>query len=283
MRKKHKMVAHHRLARRNELLEFTAGLLERAQVEIPETYRFEVTEEVIRIRELPLEFEDFRIVQLSDIHHSPYLKIEHLMEVVEIVNQLEPDLVVLTGDYITHTVAYIDPCAECLSKLNATYGVYAVLGNHDVWVNARAVTRSFEKHHIQVLTNVNTAITVGGSHLWLCGIGDMMMNYHNLPAALKGTTGNETRILLSHNPEIIEAASYASIDLVLSGHTHGGQFRLPVIGAPMAYTRFGRQYARGLAAMKETQIYVNRGLGTVVVPVRIKCPPEITLLRLASA
>lgn len=283
MRKKSKMVAHHRLARRDELLTKTANFLQKAQFEVEETYKFEVTEQIIKVNELPEEFEDFRIVQMSDIHHSPYLRTEHIAEAVKICNSLEPDIVALTGDYITHTAHYIDPCVDELARLEAKNGVFAVLGNHDVWVNARTVTRSFEKRHIEVLTNVNTEIVRKAEHIRICGIGDMMMHHHNLPAALKGTTLHDTRVLLSHNPDIIEAASYAKIDLVLAGHTHGGQFHLPFIGAPMAFSRYGKRFVQGLAEMKQTQIYVNRGLGTVVVPVRFRCPPEITLLRLVRA
>ena len=283
MRKRRpRAVSQHKLARRDELLVLTAGFLKRVQVDFKETYAFEVTHQPIYLPHLPSEFEGFRIVQLSDIHHSPYLTLEHLSEAVAIANNLEPDLIVLTGDYITHTAVYIEPCAERLGDLKAKHGVYAVLGNHDVWVNARAVTKAFERHHIHVLTNVNTEISIRGSSIWLSGIGDLMMHFHDLPAALKGTTSKFPRILLSHNPEIIEEAAYSNVDLVLAGHTHGGQFQLPLIGSPMALNRYGRRYARGLAAMQDTQIYVNRGLGTVFVPVRYQCPPEISLLELTA-
>jgi predicted MPP superfamily phosphohydrolase len=276
-------VPHASLKRRDALLELTVDLMERAQFEVEETYRFQVDEQVIAIADLPPEFEGFRIAQLSDIHHSPYMPLDRLVEAVDETNALDADVVALTGDYITHTTKYIEPCAELLGRLRARHGVYAVLGNHDIWVGERAVREAFAKNGIVTLNNINTRIAVGNAAIWLCGLGDTTTRSHDLRAAVKGTSEREPRILLSHNPNIIKEASFAALDLVLSGHTHGGQFRLPVIGSPMAFNRHGRKYTRGWAQMKQTQIYVNRGLGTIFLPVRYQCPPEISLLRLTRA
>ncbi len=281
--KKKKPSSPRSLRQRDALIEFTADLFERSPLDLEETYRFEVDRKTIPVVDLPYEFEGFKIVQLSDIHHSPYLSLEQLEEAVEETNKLDADVVVLTGDYITHTSKYIDPCAECLGKLKAKHGIFAVLGNHDIWVGEQAVVDAFKRNNIEVLTNVNTAIYIAGRFIYICGLGDTTTRHHDLVAALKGTRQRDARVLLSHNPNIIKEASHAEIDLVLSGHTHGGQFHLPVVGAPIAFNRHGKKYTRGLAQMKQTQIYVNRGLGTIFLPIRYQCPPEISLLTLARA
>ncbi len=268
------------LKQRDALIEFTADFIERANLEVEETYRFQIDRQDIVIAGLPDGFHGFTIAQLSDIHHSPYLSLERLEEAVAETNALRPDVIVLTGDYVTHTTRYVEPCAECLGRLRARFGVFAVLGNHDVWVGASAVTQAFERNGIPVLNNANLPLYIGGRMIYLCGLGDTTTRNHDLVAALKGTRRRDTRILLSHNPNIIKEASLAECDLVLSGHTHGGQVKLPVIGAPISYNRHGKQYTRGWAQMKKTQIYVNRGLGTIFLPIRYQCPPEISLLRL---
>lgn len=268
------------LKQRDALIEFTADLIERANLEVKETYRFQIDRRDIVIPDLPDDFHGFTIAQLSDIHHSPYLSLEHLEEAVAETNALRPDVIVLTGDYVTHTARYVEPCAECLGRLRARFGVFAVLGNHDVWVGASIVAQAFERHGVPVLNNANIPLYIGGRFIYLCGLGDTTTRNHDLVAALKGTRRRDVRILLSHNPNIIKEASLAECDLVLSGHTHGGQVHLPVIGAPISYNRHGKQYTRGWAQMKKTQIYVNRGLGTIFLPIRYQCPPEISLLRL---
>ncbi|MGQ9898293.1 MAG: metallophosphoesterase [Acidobacteriota bacterium] len=268
------------LKQRDALIELTADLIERVNLEVEETYRFQIDRQDIIIPHLPDDFHGFTIAQLSDIHHSPYLSLEHLAKAVRETNALQPDVIVLTGDYVTHTARYVEPCAECLGRLQARFGVFAVLGNHDVWVGAAAVTQAFERHGIPVLNNTNLPLYIGGRFIYLCGLGDTTTRNHDLIGALKGTRRRDIRILLSHNPSIIKEASLAECDLVLSGHTHGGQVKLPVIGAPISYNRHGKQYTRGWAQMKKTQIYVNRGLGTIFLPIRYQCPPEISLLRL---
>lgn len=120
------------LKQRDVLTELTAGLIERANLEVKETYRFQIDRQDIIIPHLPDDFHGFTIAQLSDIHHSPYLSLEHLAEAVAETNALQPDVIVLTGDYVTHTARYVEPCAECLGRLRARFGVYAVLGNHDI-------------------------------------------------------------------------------------------------------------------------------------------------------
>jgi uncharacterized protein len=248
----------------------------------------EVTYQRIVIARLPQRFNGFRIVQLSDIHHSPFLGLEEIAEAVRRANELKPDLVALTGDYVSHSVDYIDGCARELGGLRARHGVYAVLGNHDHWTDAEKMTASLTRNGIRVLVNENVRIGMDSSFIKLAGVDDLMVGRDDLPSALKGTSSNEPRILLAHNPAIIREAARAGVDLVLSGHTHGGQinWRL-LIGREDRKTarwlrRPSRRLTRGLAQLGSTQLYVNRGLGTVVVPLRYGCPPEITVIELTG-
>jgi uncharacterized protein len=262
-----------------------AAFLKAAMIE---PRRIEVTHQRIVITKLPRAFDGFRIVQLSDIHHSPFLGIEEIAEAVHRANELKPDLIALTGDYVSHSRDYIDGCAQALGMLRARHGVFAVLGNHDHWTDAERMTASLTRHGIRVLVNENVRIGFNGSYVCLAGVDDLMVRRDDLPRALRGAGSSETRILLAHNPAIIREAARAGVDLVLSGHTHGGQinWRL-LIGREDRKTarwlrRPSRRLMRGLAQLGSTQIYVNRGLGTVVVPLRYGCPPEITLIELAG-
>jgi uncharacterized protein len=260
-----------------------AAVLKAAMIE---PRRVEVTHQQIVITKLPRTFDGFRIVQLSDIHHSPFLGMEEIAEAVYRANELRPDLIALTGDYVSHSRDYIDGCAQALGMLRARHGVFAVLGNHDHWTDAERMAESLTRHGIRVLVNENVRIGLNESYIRLAGVDDLMVKRDDLPRALRGSASSETRILLAHNPAIIREAARAGVDLVLSGHTHGGQinWRL-LIGREDRKTarwlrRPSRRLMRGLAQLGSTQLYVNRGLGTVVVPLRYGCPPEITLIEL---
>ena len=190
---------------------------------------FEITQHNIRLEILPEAFEGFRIIQLTDIHHGVFLPGEMLRHVVETVNELEPDLVAVTGDFVTYSRAYIDPVAEILAHVKAKHGVFAVLGNHDFRVGADEITESLERAGISVLRNAHTRLRRRGQSLYLAGIDDW--NYRpDLPRAIRGIPKNSSTVLLSHNPAIIQAAAQEKIGLVLSGHTHGGQVESAVSG-----------------------------------------------------
>ncbi|MBL8169586.1 MAG: metallophosphoesterase [Acidobacteria bacterium] len=260
-----------------------AALLHRALLE---PRRVEITQQRIKLAKLPQEFHGFRIVQLSDVHHSPFLSEEEINVAIQNANELRPDLIVLTGDYVSHERKYIPVCARALGQLRAPHGVFAVLGNHDHWTDGALMHTSLSEQGIRVLNNENVRLLRGDTHIRLLGIDDLLVRRADLPQALLGTHEEETRILLSHNPAIIRKAARAGVDLVLSGHTHGGQinWRL-LIGREDRkinswLRRPSRRLTRGHAQLGDTQLYVNRGLGTVVVPLRYGCPPEITVLEL---
>ncbi len=258
------------------------------QTALVEPRQVEVTHQRIVLPKLPRAFNGFRILQLSDIHHSPFLSKWEIAQAVRHANGLQADLAVLTGDYISHSRDYIRGCAEALGMLRAPHGVFAIMGNHDHWTDGEAMETSLIEQGIRVLNNENLRIERGSEYIQLLGVDDVLVGRDDLQAAAIGTHAHETRILLSHNPAIIREAARAGIDLVLSGHTHGGQinWRL-LVGREdrKIYNwlrRPSRRLMRGHAQFGTTQVYVNRGLGTVVFPLRYGCPPEITLLELVA-
>lgn len=236
--------------------------------------RIELTEHPISLAGLPESFRGLRIVQLTDIHHGIYFPEAALNLVVEMTNKLNPDIVALTGDFVTRSRNYIEPVAEILSGLQATEGVFAVLGNHDFRVGADQIASALDRNGIDVLRNRHVTLRRRGQKLCLAGIDDFLYRA-DLPRALRGIPEHTPTVLLSHNPAIIEDASRAGISLVLSGHTHGGQVRLPLVGCVYGRSAEKMRFKKGRDSLRGTQIYVSRGLGTVVLPIRYGCPPEI--------
>jgi uncharacterized protein len=242
----------------------------------------EITETSIWLHRLPAALEGLKIVHLTDIHHSLFTPIEDVERVVHLANRLEPDVVALTGDYVTLSPAYIWPVARVLGKLRARRGIFAVLGNHDFQVDAREVTRALRAERIRVLRNSRYPVRAGGKTLWFLGVDDLWWESDDLPAALRAVPARDPKVLLCHNPRGIWQASEHGVDLVLSGHTHGGQVRLPGLGS-LYRSKLGERFLEGWNHLNGTQIYVSRGIGKVVVPLRLGCPPEIACLRLHRA
>jgi uncharacterized protein len=241
-----------------------------------------IEHERIHLNRLPKAFDGFRVVQLSDIHHGPFSSREQIESAVDTANRLQPDIIALTGDYISKERHYAAPCAEMMGRLKAKYGVYAVLGNHDHWTDAALLTDLFRAEGITVLINEGMHFEKNGASIWVAGVDDTMVGLEDLPLALAGARDDEMKLLLAHNPIILRRAARASVDLVLSGHTHGGQVAIKgeVNGSTVRGAR--KRLLKGLGRLSNTQIYVNRGLGTVVLPVRYGCPPEISLLELRT-
>ena len=242
----------------------------------------EITEANIWLRRLAAAHDGLKIVHLTDIHHSLFTPLEDVQRAVHLANLLRPDIVALTGDYVTLSPSYIWPVARALGKLRARQGVFAVLGNHDFQVDADAITQALRAQHIRVLRNGHHALRCGSATLWVVGIDDLWWGYDDLPAALRSVPARDPKILLCHNPLGIWRAVKHGVDLMLSGHTHGGQVRLPVVRS-LYRSKLGERFVEGWNRLDGTQIYVNRGIGKVVVPVRVGCPPEIACLRLRRA
>lgn len=237
----------------------------------------EITETVICIKRLPAAHDGLKIVHLSDIHLSLYTPIEEVERAVDLANSQHPDIAALTGDYVTFSPTYIWPAATVLGKLRARLGTFAVLGNHDFRVSADEMTRALRAQRIRVLRNSHYPLRSSRGTLWLVGVDDLWGASEDLNRALKSVPAHDPKILLCHNPLAIGRAARLGIDLMLSGHTHGGQVRLPFIRS-LYRARFGERFVEGWNHLGETQIYVNRGIGKVVLPVRVACPPEITCL-----
>lgn len=260
---------------------FALNLTAAARSALTEPYRLTIEHQQIHLRRLPKALDGFRIVQLSDIHHSRFTSRQIIERAVQTATSLQPDIIALTGDYISKERAYAAPCAEILGKLRARHGVYAVLGNHDHWTDAALITDLFRAEGITVLINQGMRFEKNGAAFWLAGVDDTMVGLEDLPLAMAGSSEDEMKLLLAHNPIILRRAARAGVDLVLSGHTHGGQVSL--MSDRNAAGRPRRRVLKGLASEGETQIYVTRGLGTVVLPVRFGCPPEVSLLELRTA
>jgi uncharacterized protein len=234
----------------------------------------------ISLARLPQKLDGFKIIHLSDTHHSPFTSLDHISRAVKIANRLKPDLFVLTGDYVSHEDRYIAPVAEVLGSLKAEYGTYACLGNHDHWTNAELVTHLFRGEGIKMLVNEGERLETPGGSFWIAGLDDHMAGTPSMRAAMKGSFPDELKVLLAHNPLALRQAVRSGIDLVFSGHTHGGQVKIRDDEKRILPRR---RLSSGLHRRKNTQIYITRGIGTVVLPVRYNCPPEISLIELRCA
>ena len=241
--------------------------------------RFAVNDERIWLDALPSAFHGLRVVQISDIHHGLFLPEEWLSEAVRQTNRLNPDIIALTGDFVTYSRRNIGPAAELLGRLRARYGVFAVLGNHDFRVDADAITLALRRQRIDVLRNRHVTLWFGGESMYLAGVDDYGYGA-DLRRAMRGVSREAATVLLAHNPRVIHLASRNNVSLVLSGHTHGGQVNLPLLGTVYGRSPERLRYKIGWDRMGATQIYVSRGIGTIVLPWRLRCPAEITHLEL---
>ena len=262
------------------LRELASNLSQVARYALAEANTLTVEEISIRLKRLPKNLDGFRIVHLSDIHHSPFTDLEHISRTVKIANQLKPDMFVLTGDFVSHETEYIAPMAEVLGELESEFGSFACLGNHDHWTDAQLVTDSLRARNINVLINKGFRFTARNASFWLAGVDDYMVGQTDLRQALRGSFPDEMKILLAHNPKILYRAARAEVDLMLSGHTHGGQVKIRDDEKRIIPRR---KLKNGLHRRRETQIYITRGIGTVVLPVRYGCPPEISSIELRIA
>jgi predicted MPP superfamily phosphohydrolase len=245
------------------------------------------------LKRLPPAFDGFTIVQLSDFHYDEH-SVAPITAAVEIVSKLHPDVVVLTGDFVTIPMFHrrlhnakaaavaAEPCARLLGQLRPPCGMAAVLGNHDVDSDVPRIIAALESQGIAVLRDRSIALEQGGSRIWLCGLDSLFHTVPNMDLVLQGIPAAEPVILLVHEPDFADQAARFPVDLQLSGHSHGGQVWLPGIGAPWL-PRFARKYPRGLRRIGPLTLYTNRGLGTIRLPVRLNCPPEVTLFTLRSA
>ena len=241
----------------------------------------EVTPVSLALPGLAPEFCGFRIVHLSDIHMGDWMNAARLHDVVRSVNTQSPDLVAITGDFITRrSESYLRDLACGLSRLNARDGVVAVLGNHDHWSGARMVRDVLAASGICELANTALTLHRAGEHLHIAGVDDILVGRDRLDLAIAHLPADGAAILLAHEPDFAdESAATGRFDLQLSGHTHGGQVVAPVVG-PLLLPYLGRKYPSGRYRVGEMIQYTNRGIGMVSPYVRFNCRPEITVLDL---
>jgi predicted MPP superfamily phosphohydrolase len=238
----------------------------------------------------PERLNGFTIALLSDFHYDPYCSVHPLHATVPLVNHLHPDLIVLTGDFVSVPLLGDDakaafaaePCANILRQMTAPHGLWAVMGNHDFNTDPVYVTRALRSVGIQVLEDQSTAIEHDGARFWLAGVNDVLSRTANLTETLRRVPAGEAVVLLAHEPDFADEASKFPIDLQLSGHSHGGQVRIPLL-PPLYLPAMAKKYVMGTYQVGPLPLYTNAGIGTVGVPVRLNCPPEITLITLKSS
>jgi predicted MPP superfamily phosphohydrolase len=221
-----------------------------------------------------------KIVQLSDLHMATPHDAHRLARAVALANAQAPHIVVLTGDYIKDDAANIALATPYLKQLKAPLGVYAVLGNHDMWADPELIATALQAAGVHVLLNEGIALSNGEAAFYLAGLEDGWSGQPNIVRALTNYDGQMPIILLWHEPDIgHDLVAQGHVWLLLAGHSHGGQIRIPGVG-PILLPAWSRRYSQGLYAVNEGWVYVNRGLGTTAIPLRLFCPPEVTLFNL---
>ncbi|RPI79415.1 MAG: metallophosphoesterase [Desulfobacteraceae bacterium] len=236
----------------------------------------------IPVPNLPNSFSGFRVVHLTDFHYGDLVSLNFIRDIVERSLRLKPDLIVCTGDYVHEkkSTHQIDEVWPILAALTAPYGVYSVLGNHDHWAD---VARSdyWLKKTGQDLRHKSVRIERDNRHFWLAGAGDFYEDRRNLDIVLAPIPEADCRIVLAHNPDTADTKYNSRIDLMLSGHTHGGQVILPFIGPPILPVR-NKNYSSGLkTSPRGCKVFISKGIGWANFPVRFNCYPEIAVLELA--
>lgn len=260
-----------------------------------ERHWLEVVHQQISITGLPQAFEGVRLAQLSDIHLDEFTEPFLLREAIDQINRARPDYVLLTGDYVSSEVLPADltaeaarQCGKLLNHLDCPQR-YAIFGNHDIWAGEKEVGEALRANDIVVLRNEHRALERNGGRIWLAGLDDPVCGRPDPELAIPSLIQNiphEPIILMCHAPDYLDEfrmhPAAHSVALALSGHTHGGQIRLPLIG-PLRLPPLGRKYVEGLFNLGTVQLYVNRGIGSVGVPFRFDCRPEITIFTLRRA
>jgi predicted MPP superfamily phosphohydrolase len=252
-----------------------------------EPNRLVLHEETIQIDNWPKELSGLRIALIADIHTGgPFINEKKLRRIVELTNQQTPDLIVLLGDYMSPNSWHshrVEPevTAAVLKDLKAPLGVYSVLGNHDWWYNGAKVRRAFEQNGIRVLDDEVADIKWKDSSFWLVGLADLWTRPQHIPETIAKVPPGSTIIAMTHNPDIFPSIP-RSVPLLLAAHTHGGQVNLPLIGTPIVPSDFGDKYISGHVFENDHHLFVTTGIGTSIVPIRFRVPPEIVILTVKS-
>lgn len=247
---------------------------------------YDIFYEKITIPNLPEQFKGFTIGMMSDIHSSVFMNKEDMDGYVRAMNNLNTDLVVVTGDLVNNKTEEVYPFSEAFANLKAPYGVYGCLGNHDFFTrNVDFISKIIDDCGVKLLRNDAVKIQKGNSYFNLIGVDDIGRGVNAddyISRAMTSVKNDQPKILLCHKPYYFENAKNHKIDLTLSGHTHGGQIVFGVVDkTPISLAALASKYVAGLYSLGASQMYVNRGIGSVGVPFRINCPPELTVITLA--
>jgi predicted MPP superfamily phosphohydrolase len=249
----------------------------------------QIAPQTIRLARLPRAFEGFRICQLSDIHIGPFMPAEEIRKYAAIANAQKAEMIVLTGDFVTFDPDTQEAVVDAFRGLRAPFGVYGCLGNHDAWTGVQdSITELFRQAGVRILRGANVPIAANGESFNLIGVDFQSPRAFGPSPPVKHLLRNiegvidrdRVNILLSHNPDTFDRAAELGIDLSLAGHTHGGQAALEFISPEIAPSRLVTPYVAGWFQKPGGQLYVNRGIGTIFIPMRIGAPPEITVYSL---
>jgi predicted MPP superfamily phosphohydrolase len=253
--------------------------------------KFEMHRPVVDHVEIPIadladDLVGFRIVAMGDLHIDPTWDFELIEKAFALANQANPDLMLLLGDYISWDITAFNPMKDQLAGLNAKYGVYACLGNHEVWLSATVSREKLESMGITVLLNAGTTIQVGDATLYVAGLDSCWNAYGSpdLDKALADVQSDDVVVVMVHEPDYADiTAQDGRVDLQLSGHSHGGQVVLPLLG-PIYSAPYSRKYPIGLYQVGDMWQYTTRGIGVSTgAPLRVNCPPEVTEIELVRA
>lgn len=250
--------------------------------------RVAVRKYAVPLRGLHNDFDGLRIVQLSDTHYGPFVSLDYLGDVIAQTNALKPDLVLLTGDYVHRSNKAIEPGIHLFSELDAPLGAVAVMGNHEHWEDVNRCQRAFRTiglpvidNHRRFLTTKGLQPTLDAAAICIGGVGDLWEDDVLIRAAFRNVPEDMPRILLSHNPDVAELIpAETRVDVMFSGHTHGGQVSIPGVGPPILPSRYGQKYAGGWCVGPRSPVIVSRGVGMAGLPIRFRVPPEISLVEL---
>jgi predicted MPP superfamily phosphohydrolase len=248
--------------------------------------RLVVRETTIALDRWPSSLTNLKVAVLSDIHAGgSFIDERKLRTIVERTNALQPDLIVILGDYIRGGRSHheMDPevFAPLLKDFRAPLGVYSVLGNHDWWFDGERVRRALEAYGIKVLENQVAKIDTRGTSFWLVGLADLWTRPQLIGETIANVPAGEPLIALTHNPDIFPRLPQG-VSLLLAGHTHGGQVRFPIIGTVVSVSRFGDRYVGGHIVEDGRHLFITTGIGTSIYPIRFGVPPEIVLLTLTA-
>lgn len=233
-------------------------------------------------RDIPKSFIGKKIVFITDIHHGPFFSIERVQKLVERINKLNPDYIIMGGDYTHREPKYIEPLFNELKKIKSNDGIYAVLGNHDHWEDAELTKQMMLRNGIKICDNKSYWVKINDDSIKIGGVGDLWEDSQEIDSTIYDLKKTDFSILITHNPDYLESMPKDMIDFTLSGHSHGGQMTFFGMWAPMLPSKYGQKYRYGLKQFGDMKSYISSGIGTITPPLRFFCRPEIVLINLQN-